>query len=362
MQDAMRDGWANPSSVHAPGRRSRALLEDARRAVAEELGARPADVVLTSGGTEAVNLGVLRLGRGVSRVITTAVEHPAVAESVGRLESLGVEVWRAPVPNGVAPDASELADRISADTLVAVQWVNHETGTMLPVPEWARAVRARGARLFVDATQALGVFPVDVVALGADAVAVASHKIGGPGGAGALFVDRRWDIEPLLAGGAQERGRRPGAPDTPAQAGFGEACRHLGHRRARVAAASAARDRLEAYLIARGAVVNGAGAPRVPTVCNASVPSWSGQALVAALDLEGLCASSGAACSSGLAEPSPVVGAMYPEEPWRAACALRLSLGPETTDREVEGALSCLERVLSRGPSRAPSPDGRDNL
>ncbi|MFW6023708.1 MAG: cysteine desulfurase family protein, partial [Myxococcota bacterium] len=335
------------------GRRARAHLETARDRVASALGARSADVVLTAGGTEACNLGVLGLGRNADRVVTTDIEHPAVARAVERLGEAGATVVRLPVPAGVAPPPEALAAQVRPGTVVAVQWVNHETGTVLPVAEYARVCIEREALLFVDATQAFGKLAVDVASLGAHAVAVAAHKMGGPAAAGAVWVRRDLDLEPVLAGGAQERGRRPGTLDVVAQAGFGAACEALPDRLGAMARLGAWRERLEGFLRARGAVPNGAAGHRVPTVTNVSAPGWKSEVLVAALDLEGLCAASGAACSSGLAEASPVVAAMHPEEAWRAASALRLSLGPEVDEADVEHAEQVLERVLRRGPPRA---------
>ena len=345
MDEARAVAWANPSSVHAAGRRARSVLERAREAVAAAIDASPADIVLTGGGTEACNLGVLGLGRGARRVVTTAVEHPAVAEAVARL---GVEVVRLGTEGGHVPGPAE-SPPLDAHTLVAIQWVNHETGSIAGVRAWAQACVATGARMFVDATQALAKVPVSVEDVPADALAIAAAKIGGPAGAGALYVRRGREVSPVLAGGAQERGRRPGTPDAVAHAGFGAACGEAGERLAAMPAIAARRDRLEAALLALGGVRNASDAPRVATVTNVSVRGWTGETLVAALDVEGLCASSGAACSSGLSEPSRVIAAMHPGEPWRAGSALRLSLGPETTEAEIDRAIDVLRAVLPRG-------------
>jgi cysteine desulfurase len=355
MQDAQAVGWANPSSVHTAGRRARALLERAREQVAAAVGAHPADVVLTGGGSEACNLGVWGMtATALERVVTTRIEHPAVAAAVERLEGRGKEVVRLDVPQGHAPSADELGERIiPGRTLVCVGWINHETGTVLPVDAYAQVCRARGARLFVDAIQALGKVPVDVAALGADAVAVASHKVGGPAGAAALWVRRGSDCDPVLVGGGQERGRRAGTPDVIAHVGFGAACEAVPDRLARMPEVASLRDALEATAVREGAVVNAGDAPRVATVSCLSVPGWKGEVLVAALDLEGVCASSGAACSSGRAEPSAVVAAMYPAEPWRAAASLRLSLGPETSATDVQVAGAALGRVIARGAAQS---------
>jgi cysteine desulfurase len=348
MAEASARGWANPSSVHAAGRASRAILERARDQVAGAIGARASDVVFTSGGTEAVNLGVLGLGAGARRVVTTAIEHPSLLGAVSLLERDGAEVIRLGVRDGCPPSEQELERALDGSDLACLAWVNHETGTILPLHEVAERCRERGVPLVVDATAALGKIEVDVGRLGASAVAIASSKIGGPPATGALWITREAPLAPRMLGGGQERGRRAGTPDPVALAGFGAACARIGARLASMADVGRRRDRLEAALVARAAVVNGAAGPRVATVTNVSVPGWRGTGLVAALDLEGLCASSGAACSSGVDEPSRVIAAMLPDAPWRAESALRLSLGPSTTDQDVDGAIAILERVLSR--------------
>jgi cysteine desulfurase len=308
--------------------------------------------VLTSGGTEACNLGVLGLSTGSwqgARVVTTDVEHPAVAAAIARLSDEGAEVVRLSVPRGRPFAADLLADALDERTrLVALQWVNHETGTILPITEYAAVVSARGIPLFVDACQAFGKLAVDARSLGASALAVAAAKIGGPSGAAALWVERCRELSPTLLGGAQERGRRAGTPDVAAQVGFGAAAAQVSERLREMDRMGQLRDRLEAACVALGGRVNAADGPRVPTVTNVSFAGWRGEHLVAALDIEGLCASSGAACSSGLGQPSPVLLAMHPDEPERASSALRLSLGPETREQDVEAAIGILTRVLSR--------------
>ncbi|HJL17263.1 MAG TPA: aminotransferase class V-fold PLP-dependent enzyme [Sandaracinaceae bacterium LLY-WYZ-13_1] len=345
LDEAREVAWANPSSVHAAGRAARSVVERARERVAAAVGAAPADLIFTAGGTEACNLGVLGLADGVRAVLSSAIEHPAVAAAV---DALGARVIRLEVPAGRPPAPAAFAAALEGVDLAAIQWVNHETGTVLPVADYARACRAAGVPLFVDATQALGKRPVDVGALGATAVAFASSKIGGPPAAGALWIARDAPLTPRALGGAQERGRRAGSPDPVALAGFGGAASAVGDRLDAMPAVAARRDHLEAALVAAGASVNGDAGPRVPTVTNVSVPGWRGPRLVAALDLESLCASSGAACSSGLDEPSPVLAAMYPDAPWRAESALRLSLGPDTRDADVAEARAILARVLAR--------------
>jgi cysteine desulfurase len=351
MAAAQAQAWANPASVHTAGRASRALLEQARAQVAAALGAAsPADVVLTSGGTEACNLGVRGLaGLREGHVVTTAIEHPAVARAIDALEREGSSVTRLQALHGVPPSSAELRAALRTDTrLVALQWINHETGSVLPVAEYAAVCRSVGVPLFVDATQAMGKTPVDVGVLGADLVAIASHKLGGPAGAGALYVRRGLRIDPQLVGGAQERGLRAGTPDVLHAVGFGAACAVLSERLQAQLRLARLQSQVGSELPALGAALNAAECARAATVVSASFPGRRGDALVAALDLEGVCVSSGPACSSGLSEPSPVLLAMYPHESWRASAALRMSFGPETTENELEKALGALKRVLAR--------------
>lgn len=357
MAEAQETAWANPESVHAAGRIARAVRERARAQVARALNAKPIDVVLAGSGTEALNLAVLgtvrarRLESPSASVLTTRIEHPAVTASVAQLASEGVgSVWLE-LPHGVPFSAEQLRAALRPDTAcVAIQWVNHETGTILPVADYAAVCRERGVPLVVDASQAFGKLPLDVATLGVSALVVSSAKIGGPSGASALWHERCSELAPVLHGGAQERGFRPGTPDVPCLAGFGAAAATSSERLASMPRLAGLRDRIEQAACALGAQVNGADAPRVATVSNVSVSGWRGDVLVAALDLEGLCVSAGAACSSGLGTPSPVLLAMYPHEPWRAESAIRVSLGPETSETELEDAITLLRKVLGRVP------------
>ena len=299
MDRVRAEGWANPSSTHAAGRQARKFVEEAREALAAVLDARPADLVWTGGGTEACNLGVFGLlaGRQHPRVVTTSVEHPAVSAAIersgARVQTLASEDGIPPSPDELGRALEELVD------LVAVSWVNHETGTVFPIEQYADVCAMAGVPLFIDACQALGKLPISVERPGLSAIAVASSKVGGPAGAGALWIERGFDLPPWLAGGAQERGRRPGSPDVAAIAGFGAALAELDARLAAMPAIAERRDRLEAACVELGARPNAGRGPRASTVSNVSFRNWKGPELVAALDLEGLCASSGAACSAG---------------------------------------------------------------
>lgn len=353
MQHAIAEGWANPSSVHAEGRRARRWVEDARRAVASAIHAEAPDVIFTSGGTEACNLGVFGVASGARHILTTRIEHPSVREAIRRLADGGAHVTHLAVPLGVPPSAADFRATIENSRLprmdaAIIGWVNHETGTRLPIHEYGLVCKELGVRLFVDATVALGKVPVEVGTLGADAVAFAASKIGGPTGAGALWVARGIDFAPRAWGGAQERGRRAGTSPVAALAGFGAAASEIEGLLQSQASIAARRDRIEEALVRLGGVVNGDRAHRVSTVTNVSFRNVRGDVLVMALDVEGVAVSAGAACSSGVAEPSPVIAALHENEPWRATNAVRVSLGPSIDDGDVETAIEKFDKVLSR--------------
>ncbi|MCB9600845.1 MAG: aminotransferase class V-fold PLP-dependent enzyme [Sandaracinus sp.] len=261
------------------------------------------------------------------------------------VEARGGEVGLLDVAPGHAPSVDEVARRVREGDLVVVQHASHETGVIADVDAMADVVHEAGARLFVDAVASYGRLEV---ALRADAWALASHKVGGPPGAGALIVRRGVPLEPQVRGGGQERGRRGGTPDVRALVGFGAAAEHLEERLASMEAVARRRDALEAALIELGAEVSARGR-RTASVTHVAFPRWRGPELVAALDLEGLACSAGAACSSGVTTGSPTMLAWYPDAPWRVRGTLRLSLGPETSDADVAGAIEILRRVVPRG-------------
>jgi cysteine desulfurase len=347
--------WANPASVHGPGQKARAHVDRAREAVAALAGApfEARDVVLTSGGTEANNLALAHaFATPGGALVTSRIEHPSVVRAAEALADRGVVVvWVAPEASGrIAPEAmAEAMDRAQQGAevrLVTLQAVNHETGVVQPVAEVAALVHARGARLHVDAVQAMG--RLDPAAWrGADLLALAAHKLRGPKGIGALIPRPGIALRPLLFGGAQERGLRPGTQDAAGAAGFAVAAARAAEGPRRYAAVAALRDRLEASLLRLGASRNGEGA-RAPHVTNLSWPGWRGDELCAALDLEGVAVSSGSACAAGTAEPSPVLTAMLGVA--RAASAVRVSLGEETTAADIDEALARWARVVARAP------------
>jgi len=356
MAEAQAHAWANPSSTHRSGQQARALLDRARAAVACLVGRDARDVVLTSGGTEANNMA-LRAPFASGRrggVVASRIEHPSVVRTVEALERDGVPVeWVRPEPSGVvAVEAVAAAMEALGDVaMVALMAVNHETGVVQPVRQVAELARERGGWLHVDAVQAVGRLETECWA-GADSLAVAAHKIRGPKGIGALVTRPGVELQPLLTGGEQERGLRPGTQSASLAVGFAVAAEraHDGGV-ARHQPLGAWRDDLEARLMALGQAKNirvqrNGDGPRAPHVSNLSWGGWRAAELCAALDLEGVAVSAGSACSAGTAEPSKVVAAMLGAA--RAGSAVRISLGEDTRERELERACSAFERVIGR--------------
>lgn len=346
----------NPSSIHAEGRAARAALEAARAEVAALVGARPEQVVFTSGGTEAANAilsGDLRR-RGLpmpTRLLHTATEHPCVAAG-HRFPEAAVE--RLPVAGDGVIDLAVLEDRLSAlageTVLLSVHAANNETGAVQPLAAIVALARAHGRTLVhSDAVQAAGKIPLDMAALGLDALTLSGHKFAAPKGVGALVLADGVSLEAaFLRGGGQERRQRCGTESLPAIVGMGAAARAareaLDHERDRL---SALRDRIEAGVLATApdAVIFAAGAPRLPNTLNFSVPGLDAPASVIALDLAGVAVSSGSACSSGKVARSATLAAMGVDADL-AGGALRVSLGWNTVDEEVSCFLDAFERVL----------------
>lgn len=341
MHNAQKECWANPSSTHAAGRRARAIVEDCRESLAEALGFEPRDILFTSGGTEANNLAL----HAAPALITSRLEHPSVTRVAERLQALGRWVCWLPISAGgaLAPEALERAlSQAPSGVVVAIQAANHETGVMQPLEKIAAVARAHHARLHVDAVQAFGKLPPDTWAL-AHSVAISAHKARGPKGVGALLF-RGAPPTPLVLGGGQERGLRPGTQDASLIAGFAVVARRSAAGPRRYELLRDLRDTLEDSLRPY-AHVNGVE-PRLPHVANLSFAGWRGDELVAALDLAGVRLSSGSACSAGTTEPPQSVLAMLGKQ--RALSAIRISLG-ETTDRpQVLQAISSIVRTVTR--------------
>jgi cysteine desulfurase len=339
---------ANPAGTHRLARAARRALDDARDACAAALGCRPGELVFTSGGTEATNLAVRGVvASGAGRVLCTAVEHAAVLRPCGAVGGTTVPVDR----NGRV-DIEALAAALGGDvTLVAVMAANNEVGTVQPVPDAVATVRSRASRAAVlcDAVGASTWLDVPTLTAGCDLVAVAAHKVGGPVGVGALVVRQGAPWIPVLAGGAQERGRRPGTVPVALAVGMAAALTAAAAERAEVAArVTRQRDRLLDGLVAADCGVRPTvdrSAPTLPGHAHVVVDGVDAEDLLVLLDRHGICASAGAACASGAMEPSHVLLAMGLDA-HTARRAVRFSLGPTTTDTDVAEAVRVVPELV----------------
>ena len=355
MVAVLENGYGNPSSVHAPGREARQRVGEAREKVAQLLGARPEEIVFTSGGTEADNLALVGVVRACrergDHIVTTQVEHHAVLETCRALEAEGFRTTYVPVDSHGMVDPQAVAEALTPRTvLVSVMMANNEVGTLQPVARIADLVRPRGVYLHTDAVQAVGQVPVAVEELGVDLLSLSAHKMYGPKGVGALYVRRGVPLSPLLHGGGQERGRRSGTENVPGIVGLGKAAQ-LAHSEQpeRQRGLTALRERLIRGLAARvpEAILNGHPTQRLPSNVSISFPGVTGEALVVDLDLKGVAISAGAACAAGTVEPSHVLRAMGLSESV-AAGTVRLSLGRANTPEEVDQVLDILTETVER--------------
>lgn len=358
----LEGGPANPSSVHAFGRRASAALEDARERVAALLGGRPLEVVFAGSGTEANNAvvasGMTETARG-RHLVVSGIEHSSVFEAVVRQESRGAEVTWVPPRGDGRIDADEFLAALRPETsLACLMLANNEIGTLQPVSDVAAECRRRGVPIHCDAVQAVGKVPVDVEELGVDTLALGAHKFYGPPGAAALWIRRGRDFEPLIVGGRHERRRRAGTPNLPAIVGLGAAAEIAGAELpSRAEALTGLRTRLESGLGAiEGAVIHGSGAPRLPNTTSVALAGLDAEALMVRLDMAGFAVSTGAACSSGVAEPSRTLLAMGLSR-GEALSSVRISLGIGNTTEDVDGFLSTVAHEAAE--LRALSSSGR---
>src|SRR6476661_1824921 len=343
--------FGNPSSLHRWGREARAALDEARERLATTLGAHPDELCFTSCGTEADNMALIGVWRsrresGRNAAVSTPIEHKAVLGALHEVAHEGGEERLVRMQSsGMLDDASfdELVDEAAA--VCSVMWVNNEIGVMQDVPSLARRAHERGVTFHTDAVQAFGKVPIDAKTTPFDLLSLSGHKIGAPKGIGALYVRRGTPMTPLMFGGSQDRGRRPGTENVAMAVGLARAaeltvaerdeeCRRLGELR----------DRLESALLERipDAIIHGRGAPRAPHVTSISVPGTDSEAMLMALDLRGIACSAGSACQSGSITPSHVLSALgVPADV--AGAAIRMSLGSMTTD-------ACITRVAELFP------------
>ncbi len=353
MLPFFEERFGNPSSLHNWGREARVALEEARARLAKVLGASASEIVFTRGGTESDNLAVAGRGRTLpgAPIVCSAIEHQAVLATARALEKTGTTLHLLPVDSSGVVRGAELDTLLEPrPAVVSVMWANNEMGAIQPVACLAERCRAAGVVFHTDAVQALGKLPVRVDEVPVDLLSVSAHKLGGPKGVGALFVRRGTALEPLLYGGGQERKLRPGTEDVAGAVALAVAAELAVQERAsEMRRLATLRDRLEAGLRERvpELVVNAAGAPRLPTISNVSVPGADSEALLLTLDLEGIAASSGSACASGAVEPSHVLSAMG-VPPEVAGPSVRFSLGRGTTEEEIERVIAVFPPLVER--------------
>lgn len=346
--------FGNPSSVYAAGREAKKGLEEARELVAEAVGALPSEVIFTGGGTESDNAAIkpIALKRPGAHIVISAIEHHAVLHSAEWLASQGCEVSVVGVDAEGLVVLEALEAILRSDTaVVSIMTVNNETGVIQPMDRIVEIVRSKSrALLHTDAVQALGKMNVDLGTLGVDLASFSAHKVGGPKGTGASFVKRKTSLEPLIHGGGQERDLRSGTPNVAGIVGFGEAARLAAKEMAEEAGRLAVlRDDLQSRIVRdiKGVSLNGAGAPRIPGTLNVCIDGIEGESLLLMLDVEGIAASSGSACTSGSLEPSHVLTAMGVDSK-RALGSLRISFGHDSTVADVDLLMQVLPPIVER--------------
>ncbi|SDK36585.1 cysteine desulfurase [Methylophilus rhizosphaerae] len=341
----------NATSRHVYGRNVRDAVETARKQIAECVGVQASQVVFTSGGTEANNFAIKGIAANLAptQLLVSAIEHPCVSRPAQSLAWHGWKVQSIGVDDQCVLDLADAAQKLSTRTgLVSVMLANNETGAIQPIAELAKLAKAQDALLHTDAVQAFGKLPVDFGALGVNAMTVSSHKIGGPVGVGALILDKRVDIAPLLHGGGQERGLRSGTENVAAIVGFANACElAAASLKTRSETQAKLREQLETGLQRLNAVIFGQQAQRLPNTSFFAIPNIEGETLVTALDKAGYAVASGSACSSDSTEPSHVLLAMGVDADV-ARGAVRVSLGEHNTEAEIQGFLQALQQEVKR--------------
>lgn len=360
MLSCLRTDYANPSSVHRFGQQVRHRVEQAREQVAALINAEPKEIIFTSCGTESINLavrGTLAADPSKRHLVTSAVEHSAMHRLAAQLSHEGYTVDQIRVDQEGGLDLTELEARVNEGTaLVSVMHANNETGVLFDVERICEIAAGRGVRVHVDAVQSAGKVPIDVKHLSVDLLSLSAHKMHGPKGVGALYVRRRTRLTPLTIGGRQERDIRPGTENVPAIVGFGvaaqEAASLLGDR---IDSIRALRDRFETRVmdVVPIAHVIGAGAERVCNTSNIGFEKLQSEAILILLSERGICASAGAACSSGSLEPSHVLGAMGIDTVI-AHGAIRFSFSRFTTESDIDRSVEVLAEVIERLSSAVP--------
>jgi cysteine desulfurase len=364
MRPYFAERFGNASSIHHHGQETRAAVENARESVAALLGASPSEIVFTSGGTEGDNLAIAGLAAPGAHVITSGVEHHAVLQACRHLENLACDVTVLPVDGRGLVDPDDVRRALRPKTkLVSIMMANNETGVLQPVEEIGKIAADAGVPFHTDAVQAAGKVAIDVNRIGCHALTISGHKMHAPQGVGALSIRKGTQLAPLFHGGRHERSRRAGTENVPGIVALGKAAElaKAGLDRGDDRKLAALRDKLEHGILAQvdDTGVNGEGARRVPNTTNIHFDHIEAESLVIALDLKGLAVSTGSACSSGAIEPSHVLIAMGLQTD-QARASIRFSLGKQTTEEEIDWALSLVPETVAR--LRAISPRYKSRL
>ena len=355
MEPYLKEYFGNPSSLYRPGREAKTAVENARGRIADCLGCSPNEIVFTAGGTEGDNLVL----RGIARsrqscgnhIVTSSIEHHAVLHTCKALEEDRYRVTYLPVNENGQIDPDEVAKSLTPETiLISIMLANNETGVINPVEDIGKIAAERGVLFHTDAVQALGKIPIQIRALGADLVAFAGHKLYGPKGSGFLYIKQGTPIAPAITGGSHEHGLRAGTENVAGLVGLAEAVVLASSTlETEAKRLETLRCRLETAISERLSRVriNGSAAPRVPNTSNLSFRAVDGESIVIALDLEGICVSTGSACSTGDPEPSHVLTAMGLSAR-EAQGSIRLSLGKDTTEEDIDFTVHTLVGAVEK--------------
>lgn len=358
MAEIEKTFFGNPSSIHRFGRDARKQVEQARATIAESIGAKENEIVFTSGGTEADNLAIIgtALKRKRGHIVTTAIEHHAVLKACEYLETLGFHVTYVPVERDGIVRVDAIRSAIRNDTfLVSVMLANNEVGTIQPIREIGNLLKDTPIVFHTDAVQAYGLMSIDVNELGVDLLSTSAHKLNGPKGIGFLYVKEGIALSPLLYGGEQEKKRRAGTENVPAIVGFQKAVQISEQTRESKRAEYEKFRNAMLELFEENKIdyyINGHGSQRLPHILNVSFSKTTAEALLVSLDLAGVAASSGSACTAGTLQPSHVLKAMFPDDEERVKSAIRFSFGYGNTLEDIESAaretIRAVERITGR--------------
>lgn len=353
--------FGNASTLYALGREARVSMENARKQVASLIGADPAEIYFTSGGTESDNIAIKgtasRLQKKGNHIITSVIEHPAVQETCKYLEKNGYSVTYLPVGEEGVVKVSDVAGAITDETiLITIMYANNEIGTIQPIAEIGKLAREKGIIFHTDAVQTVGKIPVNVEDLNVDLLSISAHKLHGPKGIGALYIHKGVRVDPLLLGGGHERGIRPGTENIPGIVGLGKACQIAEENLdANLEYITSLRDKLIKGILEEieASYINGHHTKRLPNNANFRFSSIEGESLVLQLDTKGIAASTGSACSSKKLEPSHVLMAIGLDEV-DAHGSLRISLGKENTEEDIDYTIRAIKEVVERLRSMSP--------